>query len=133
MLKNRRRTCVDRLSVSTSQGAFEPSRLDDEQPSGPAEMTTGPAPLRPPLLRPPDITHVIPGLPRFSPPFRIRVLLSTETEEQKKRGRPGNEACTMVSCSLCSLGMYHICCFRAEEFAPTEDEKWYVQSDLWKD
>ena len=29
---------------------------------------------------------------RFSPPFRIRVLLSTETEEQKKRGRPGNEA-----------------------------------------
>ena len=28
----------------------------------------------------------------FSPPFRIRVLLSTETEEQKKRGRPGNEA-----------------------------------------
>ena len=31
-------------------------------------------------------------LPRFSPPFRIRVLLSTETEEQKKRGRPGNEA-----------------------------------------
>ena len=30
------------------------------------------------------------GLPRFSPPFRIRVLLlSTETEEQKKRGRPG--------------------------------------------
>ena len=37
---------------------------------------------------------MIPGLPRFSPPFRIRVLLSTETEEQKKRGRPGhgNEA-----------------------------------------
>ena len=51
-----------------------------------------------------------PGLPRFfcssvsvdnntrmwkggeKPPFRIRVLLSTETEEQKKRGRPGNEA-----------------------------------------
>ena len=28
----------------------------------------------------------------FSPPFRIRVSLSTETEEQKKRGRPGNEA-----------------------------------------
>ena len=27
-----------------------------------------------------------------SPPFHIRVLLSTETEEQKKRGRPGNEA-----------------------------------------
>ena len=26
------------------------------------------------------------------PPFRIRVLLSTENEEQKKRGRPGNEA-----------------------------------------
>ena len=46
-----------------------------------------------------------PGLPRFfcssvsvdnntrmRKPFRIRVLLSTETEEQKKRGRPGNEA-----------------------------------------
>ena len=32
------------------------------------------------------------GEKRFSPPFRIRVLLSTETEEQKKRGRPGNEA-----------------------------------------
>ena len=28
--------------------------------------------------------------------FRIRVLLSTETEEQKKRGRPGNEASTLV-------------------------------------
>ena len=27
-----------------------------------------------------------------SPPFHICVLLSTETEEQKKRGRPGNEA-----------------------------------------
>ena len=59
------------------------------------------------------IVASFPGLPRFfcssvsvdnntrmrpkgsekrSPPFRIRVLLSTETEEQKKRGRPGNEA-----------------------------------------
>ena len=28
----------------------------------------------------------------FSPPFSICVLLSMETEEQKKRGRPGNEA-----------------------------------------
>ena len=48
-----------------------------------------------------------PGLPRFfcssvsvdnntrmrkGGEIRIRVLLSTETEEQKKRGRPGNEA-----------------------------------------
>ena len=33
---------------------------------------------------------------RFSPPFRIRVLLSTETEEQKKRGRPGNEASVLA-------------------------------------
>ena len=39
---------------------------------------------------------MIPGLPHFSPPFRIRVLLSTETEEKKKRGRPGNEAMTGV-------------------------------------
>ena len=37
---------------------------------------------------------------RFSPPFRIRVLLSTETEEQKKRGRPGNEA-MIVICIHC--------------------------------
>ena len=35
---------------------------------------------------------MMPGLPCFSPPFHIRVLLSTETEEEKKRGRPGNEA-----------------------------------------
>ena len=41
--KNRRRSCVDRLRVSTNHGAFETSRLDDEQPSGPAETTTGPA------------------------------------------------------------------------------------------
>ena len=32
------------------------------------------------------------------PPFRIRVLLSTETEEQKKRGRPGNEATFVWVC-----------------------------------
>ena len=32
----------------------------------------------------------------FLPPFRIRVLLSTETEEQKKRGRPGNEVHGLV-------------------------------------
>ena len=52
-----------------------------------------------------------PGLPRFfcslvsvdniihgsgRAAFRIRVLLSTETEEQKKRGRPGNEASETV-------------------------------------
>ena len=51
-----------------------------------------------------------PGLPVFSvlqfpltiihgcgrAAFHIRVLLSTETEEQKKRGRPGNEASTLV-------------------------------------
>ena len=39
-----------------------------------------------------------PGLPRFfcSSVSVIRVLLSTETEEQKKRGRPGNEA--MYAC-----------------------------------
>ena len=41
------------------------------------------------------------GEKRFSPPFRIiRVLLSTETEEQKKRGRPGNEASVFVHSSL---------------------------------
>ena len=33
---------------------------------------------------------------RFLPPFCIRVLLSTETEEQKKRGRPGNEVHGLV-------------------------------------
>ena len=33
---------------------------------------------------------------RFLPPFRIRVLLSTETEEQKERGRPGNEVHGLV-------------------------------------
>ena len=63
-----------------------------------------PPPLRPPL-HPPDVTHVMnctrpsaffAALPRFSPPFRIRVLLSTETEEQKKQGRPGNEASMAV-------------------------------------
>ena len=37
----------------------------------------------------------------ISPPFRIRVLLSTETGEQKKRGRPGNEARTKVKSALC--------------------------------
>ena len=38
------------------------------------------------------------------PPFRIRVLLSTETEEQKKWGRPGNEASYIVSaCAVDAL------------------------------
>ena len=37
-----RRSCVDRLKVSTSHGEFEASQLDDEQPSGPAETTTPP-------------------------------------------------------------------------------------------
>ena len=50
VLKKRRRSCVDRLRVSTSRGVFKPSRLDDEQPSGPAETTTGPAP--PPYVHP---------------------------------------------------------------------------------
>ena len=36
------------------------------------------------------------GGEKFSPPFRIRVLLSTETEEQKKRSWPGNEAIRFV-------------------------------------
>ena len=53
-LKNCRRSCVDCLRVSTSRGAFEPSQLGEEQPSGPAESTMGPAPLRPP-----DVTHVM--------------------------------------------------------------------------
>ena len=42
----------------------------------------------------------------FSPPFRIRVLLSTETEEQKKRGRPGNEANDVGYHSL--IGQMHL-------------------------
>lgn len=39
--KKCRRSCVDhrpRLRVPTSHGAFQPSRLDDEQPSGPARL-----------------------------------------------------------------------------------------------
>ena len=42
--KKRPRSCVDRLQVPTSRRTFELSRLDDEQPSGSAETTTGPAP-----------------------------------------------------------------------------------------
>ena len=45
-----------------------------------------------------------PGLPRFfcssvsiDNNTRIRVSLSTETEDQKKRGRPGNEATWLAS------------------------------------
>ena len=45
--KNHRRSCVDCLRVSTRRGAFEPSRLDDKQPSGPAETTTAPPPPPP--------------------------------------------------------------------------------------
>ena len=50
--KNHRRSCVDCLRVSTSCGVFELSRLDDEQPWAPAEMTTDydPSPLRPPRI-----------------------------------------------------------------------------------
>ena len=32
----------------------------------------------------------------FSPLFQIHVLLSMQTEEQKERGRPGNEATLMT-------------------------------------
>ena len=32
----------------------------------------------------------------FLPPFHIRISLSTETKEQKKRGRPGNEVHGLV-------------------------------------
>ena len=98
-LKNRRRSCVDRLRVSTSRGAFEPSRLDDDQPSGPAETTTGPAPptstrtrYPPPVpvpLRPLNVTHVMNRTrpsPRFSPPFRIRVLYCQRKLKNRKNG-----------------------------------------------
>ena len=41
------------------------------------------------------------GEKRFSLPFSIRVLLSTETEEQTKRGRPGNEATVDAGLDWC--------------------------------
>ena len=61
MFKKCRRSCVDHLRVPTSHGMFQPSRLDDEQPSGPAETTIPPPPPPPPHppLRPPDVTHVM--------------------------------------------------------------------------
>ena len=43
--------------------------------------------------------------------FRIHVLLSTQTEEQKERGRPGNEArlCTsLVGTKALVLMMYFL-------------------------
>ena len=43
------------------------------------------------------------GETRFSPPFCIPVLLSTETKEQKKQGRPGNEANKLLHCEFDSL------------------------------
>ena len=53
-------SCVDRLRVLTSHRAFEPSQLDDEQPSGRAETTIcPPPPPPPPPPRPPDVTHVM--------------------------------------------------------------------------
>ena len=45
---------------------------------------------------------MIPGLPRSSP---LCVLLSTQTEEQKERGGPGNEANTMYG-----DGTTTVCC-----------------------
>ena len=53
---NRRRSCVDHLRVATSRGVFEPSQLDDEHPSGPDDMTTGPTPLHPPRVHPTSLT-----------------------------------------------------------------------------
>ena len=53
-------------------------------------MTTPPPPPPPPPPCPPHVHltsltwWMIPGLPCFSPPFHIRVLLSMQTEEQKK-------------------------------------------------
>ena len=64
----------------------------------PLKRLRAPPPLRPPL-RPPDVTHVM-NRTRPSAFFAALLhpcnLLSTETEEQKKRDRPGNEATANV-------------------------------------
>ena len=93
-LKTGGQSCVHvgRLRVLTSCGVFELSRLDDELLQDLLKRLRAPPPTS--TLRPPEVTHVMndtrPSRP--SPLFRIHVLLSTQTEEQKERGRPGNEA-----------------------------------------
>ena len=89
--KNRRRSCVDRLRLLTSREAFEPSRLDDEQPSEPTETTTAPPP--PPHVHL-DGTHVRndtrPSL--FFTALLHPCIIVNANRRTERTGRPGNEA-----------------------------------------
>ena len=76
-------TCVDCLGVSTNCGAFEPSQLDDELLQDLLKRLQAPLFLHPPHINLTTLMWWTPGLPRSLLLFRIRVLLSMQTDEKK--------------------------------------------------